>query len=260
MPELPEVENILQGVFPLVKDKRIQKVYPQVDKLSFLKEIEGETILTPYRYGKYLIFPLKSGRDIVFQFRMTGKLVIRKDITPLRHDLCIFEINGKYLSFNSIRKFATIEVFLFSPEKKNLGPDALSDRFTAAYLEETLSRSRMPIKTFLLNQKKIAGLGNIYVCEVLFAAGISPERISNTLTSREAEILQREIKAILKKAIAEGGTTFSDYRKADDTKGNYQTYLQVFKREGLPCFKCASPIKRIKQGGRSTFYCPKCQK
>ena len=260
MPELPEVENILQGILPIVKGQIIKKVEPLGEKFSFLKNFEGKKILEPYRYGKYLIFPLVTGEDLVFQFRMTGKLVIRDEKQLEKHDLCLFLIRDKWLVFNSVRKFATIEVFPFSQKRKTLGPDILGEKFTVRYFKEALFKSKMPLKTFLLDQKKLAGLGNIYVCEALFCAGISPRRIAKEVKEKEAHLLHECIINILKTSIAKGGTTFSDYRKADNTKGSYQNYLKVFKREGLPCFNCGETIKRIKQSGRSTFYCPRCQK
>lgn len=204
------------------------------------------------RRGKYIVFSLERG-FLVFHLRMTGRLIVGD--LPVDDARAVFRLEGGYLSFVDPRRLATLE---YARELHlDLGPEPLGD---LSWLPEALRKSRRPIKLWLLDQRKIAGIGNIYAAEILFQAGIDPRRPANSLTDEEIRRLQEAIPAVLEKAIRYRGTTFSDYRDPQGNPGEFQGLLQVYQRAGEPCYRCGTPIQRIELGGRGTYFCPRCQR
>ncbi len=207
------------------------------------------------RRGKYIIFKLDKG-FLVMHLRITGRLILGELRGP--ETRAILHFRGASLSFLDRRRMATAEfVEDISWLEARLGPEPLGD---LSWLPGALRESRRPIKVWLLDQKNIAGIGNIYASEVLFVAGIDPRRPANSLSEEEAVRLSRAIREVLAEAIAHRGTTFSDYRDSSGDPGGYQEFLRVYRRAGKPCKKCGTPIERIELGGRGTFFCPRCQR
>ncbi len=278
MPELPEVETIVRGLRePLVGrqftgvrvgwEKLIARPRPELAEgpsaEEFKRGLVGQRILGVKRRGKYLIFVLSGGGSLIAHLRMTGRLLIKSRGDELdKHDHLIFELDdGRELRFNNVRKLG--RVYLVDDENKivgKLGPEPLDDDFTPADFAALLSARRGMIKSLLLNQRFMAGVGNIYADEALFAACIHPERRADTLTVEEIEHLYGAIRQVLRQGIENGGTTLSAYRDAEGREGRNQEYLQVSRNTGQPCPRCGTPIKRTVVGGRGTYFCPRCQK
>lgn len=273
MPELPEVETIIRGLRQLIKGKNIIEVIIQEEKLieypepdQFKQELANKLIIDITRRGKYILFKLQSEKILVFHLRMTGKLLVkaRKEDYD-KYTYIIFKLEGEQdLRFISVRKFS--RVYLVDQNcleeagsLDNLGPEPLAKNFQPEDFQEKFQNRTAKIKSLLLKQDFIAGLGNIYADEALFRAGISPLRKANTLTDEEIEKLYYAIREILCLAIKYCGTTFSDYADASGEAGNFQNKLQVYQHEGEECPLCKSKIVREKISGRSSFYCPRCQ-
>lgn len=275
MPELPEVETVVKGLRPLVKDKiitgveiREQKMiaYPKNDITAFKQNLLSSKIKDVERRGKYIIFILDSDQNMVIHLRMTGKLLV-KEVEEFRdqHTHVIFKLNdGQEIRFNNVRKFG--RVYLIDkkhPEQAGslaeLGPEPLSSELSLADFKKLFKKRRAIIKSLLLNQHFIAGIGNIYADEILFRAGVKPERKADSLTTKEIARIYHSMREILEKGIIYGGTSFSDYVNAFGEKGSFQEELRVHQREGEECPTCAGRIKKIKISGRSTYFCPKCQ-
>ena len=286
MPELPEVETIVRGLRePLVGrqftgvrvgwENLVARPRPDGSTSSprrlaegpTVKEFErglvGQMILGLKRRGKYLVFALSGGGSLIIHLRMTGRLLIVNSDDELdKHDHLIFELDdGRELRFNNVRKLG--RVYLVDDEDEivgKLGPEPLDDDFTSADFAALLSARRGKIKPLLLNQRFMAGIGNIYADEALFAAHIHPERRADKLTSEEIVDLYRAIRQVLAQGIQNRGTTFSDYLDAEGKEGGNQEHLRVFRRAGQPCPRCGTPIERIVVGGRGTYFCPRCQR
>jgi formamidopyrimidine-DNA glycosylase len=205
-----------------------------------------------WRRGKYIVFALDRG-FLVFHLRMTGQLVLGEE--PAEGARAVFRLEGWVLSFLDRRRLATAEYM--EALDLELGPEPLGD---LSWLPAALRQSRRPIKLWLLDQRKIAGIGNIYVAEILFAAGIDPRRPAKSLRPEEVQRLVRAIPTILKRALEHRGTTFSDYRDAAGAPGEFQELLQVYQRAGEPCPRCGASVQRIELGGRGTYFCSRCQK
>ena len=189
----------------------------------------------------------------MFHLRMTGKLIVAE--FPAGEARVVFDLDKGYLSFLDRRRLATAD---YTPELRlALGPEPLGD---LSWLPEALKGSRRPIKLWLLDQKNIAGIGNIYAAEILFTAGIDPRRPANSLSPKEIQRLQSAIGEVLEKAIAHRGTTFSDYRDPLGNPGGFQDLLRVYRRAGEACPRCGAVIDRIEMGGRGTYFCPRCQR
>ena len=204
------------------------------------------------RRGKYIIFALDQG-FLVFHLRMTGQLVVGD--VPADGARLALRVDGRWLSFSDRRRLAMVE---YAPELRlELGPEPLGD---LSWLPGALKRSGRPIKVWLLDQKNIAGIGNIYAAEILFAARIDPRRPANSLSPEEVGRLKEAIREVLRKAIEYRGTTFSDYRDSAGKPGGFQDLLQVYQRAGEPCRRCGTLIERIELGGRGTYFCPGCQR
>lgn len=270
MPELPEVETVRRSLSELLPNRTIsavQVVKPQIVALGDMNELVGQAFAEFGRRGKYLIFTLSGGARMVVHLRMTGKLLFHaEELPPEKHDhirMC-FE-DGSELVYNDIRAFGRVwltdEAGLTQISGlATLGMEPIEPEFSAAYWHErTKGRSRLSVKAALLDQRIVAGLGNIYADEVLFRAGIHPERPVGTLTAEDDERLAAAMREILTEAIAMRGTTFRDYVDGNNQKGGYQNLLKVFQKNGEPCPVCGTPIERIRVGGRGTHFCPHCQ-
>jgi formamidopyrimidine-DNA glycosylase len=264
MPELPEVETIRRDIEPFVKKKAIRavkiirahNVLKGINERGIKRALEGQRIEKVERRGKYLIFKLVSGGCLIIHLGMTGKILKKPD----RFVKVEFKLsNGKSFYFSDIRMFGRISYSKTYPVWQ-LGPEPLTDDFTADRLGEIFKGRKTNIKSLLLDQKAIAGVGNIYASEALFLAGIDPKRKAGSLKQKEIQKLHKAIRQVLSEGIKHRGTSVSDYRDASGRRGGYQHRLRVYDREGQPCFKCKSPIKRIVVGQRGTYYCPKCQK
>lgn len=276
MPELPEVETVVKGLRPLVKDKVVTAVeireenmiaYPEDDIDGFKEALIGSKIIDVNRRGKYIIIELNKDKNMVIHLRMTGKLLV-KEVKEFKdkHTHVVFSLNdGQEIRFNNIRKFG--RVYLIDknhPEQAGglaeLGPEPLSDELSPADFKKLFANRRAIIKSLLLNQHFVAGIGNIYADEILFRSGIRPDRTADTLSELEKEKIYHNMREILKKGIIYGGTSFSDYVNAFGEKGSFQEELKVHQREGEKCYICGSEIEKIKVSGRSTYFCPQCQK
>jgi len=275
MPELPEVETVRRSLEEKISGLTITDVDIYLEKLikepasieAFKEIVIGKKIERLDRIGKYLLLRLSDDYVIVIHLRMTGQLLYAaqyEDVT--KHTHLIFHLDNNYhLRFVDIRQFGTIYL-LKGDELKTikglsaLGPEPLSKDFTAAFLGERLNKKTKKIKQVLLDQDVVAGLGNIYADEVLFEAGILPDRRANTLIEDEINRLYQSIVQIIKEAISHRGTSFRDYVDGDGEKGGHQEYLQVYRRTDQPCSRCQCHIKREKIAGRSSHFCPGCQK
>jgi formamidopyrimidine-DNA glycosylase len=269
MPELPEVETIVRGLRKPLVGRRFTGVRIGWENLvatpgveEFARGLIGQRILDVRRRGKYLVFALSSGRSLIIHLRMTGRLLLKDGGAKLdKHDHLIFELDdGRELRFNEMRKLG--RVYLVDNDDEvvgELGPEPLDGDFTLADFAVLLSTRRGKIKSLLLNQRFIAGVGNIYADEALFAASIHPERRADTLTSEEVERLYHAIRQVLRQGIENRGTTLTAYRDAEGREGSNQEHLRVFRRTGQPCPRCGTPIERTVVGGRGTYFCPKCQ-
>ena len=277
MPELPEVETIRRSLLLILKGKVIKKteIYNPVviesNNADELMDLKGAEITDIKRRGKYLLFELIRNDNLyimVAHMRMTGKLLFDneiRDIEKHEHVKFIFEDNSQ-LAFEDVRRFGRLWL-VKSDDIDNVGGlnslalEPLDEEFTVNYFKEKIKRKKKStVKGTLLDQHIVAGLGNIYVDEVLFAAGVHPERKVASLTEAEIESLVLAMKEILQIAIKNRGTSFRDYVDGNNEKGGMQNFLQVFLKEGLECPKCGEIIKRIKVTGRSSYYCPACQK
>lgn len=274
MPELPEVETVRRTLQPRLtglKFTNVQILLPKVIKTpdpdQFIEKIKNKKILKINRRGKYLLFHLSGGYTLLVHLRMTGSLVYcEKDEPPARHTHLIFHLNnGGRLRFADMRQFGRIwlvptgslgELAGF----KDLGIEPLDELFTREFLKKELRRRRTRIKPLLLDQTFIAGLGNIYTDEALHRARINPERPAATLTPREVAQLYHAIRDVLREGIENRGTTVRDFIGGDGRAGGYQELLRVYSREGKPCPHCGRKIVKKKVGGRSSYYCPACQK
>lgn len=271
MPELPEVQTIVNELKALLLGRKISACHIlrdsiiQGDKKQFRKLVENKSITKIDRQGKYIIFTLSSDLWIIGHLRMTGKFVVQPLASEQkRHDRVVFDLdNHQKLIFSDVRCFGTLEV-INDPEKhrglSHLGLDPWSKNLTGSTLKKRLDRRLIPIKTALLDQKIIAGLGNIYASEILFDAGINPMIPANALSGKKLTTLIQSMRKILSLALKYNGTSISDYRRVDEKQGLFQKFLKVYGKGDQKCKTCASTIEKIIQNQRSTFLCPTCQK
>lgn len=272
MPELPEVETIARKLRKTIVGKRIDEVCLSGKTLrrpvpaDFVSQLQGRTIRAVYRRGKYLIVEMEPRAFWLIHLGMSGRLLYSAGpIERPRHTHAAVRFaDGGELQYRDPRRFGLLDVheilgLAALPEIRCLGKDPLSSGFTSYWLWLELAQSRRDIKSFLLDQRKVAGLGNIYVCEAMFRARLHPMRRSNTVTRREAAGLTRAIREVLQAAIHHRGTSFSDFIDSDGKPGENQDFLHVFQREGEKCRRCAATIRRVRQGNRSTYFCPRCQ-
>lgn len=272
MPELPEVETVRRGLERLIVGRKIVSIDVRVSKMiktdltAFETDIIGQTFQSIGRRGKYLLLNLDR-QVIISHLRMEGKYLLFEDEVPEnKHFHTFFKLdNGSTLVYQDVRKFGTME--LLDKEEvadyfrqRKLGPEPTETDFDLATFAKQLKASKKVIKPYLLDQTLVVGLGNIYVDEALWAAKIHPERLSNSLKDAEIAALRDEIIRILQLGIAKGGSTIRTYKNALGENGSMQDFLQVYGKTGEPCPRCATPIEKIKVGGRGTHFCPACQK
>jgi formamidopyrimidine-DNA glycosylase len=274
MPEMPEIETIRRTLLPKVTGRRIENIdislprlikYPEL--LAFKAMLLNRTITGLKRQGKYLLFQLDNSLVMVVHLRMTGQLYYQEQESERKahtHLVLSFE-NGSLLLYTDIRTFGAFYLLPAAEMTRIsglslLGPEPLSPEFTLAYFEEIISGRKGKIKSLILNQNLIGGIGNIYADEALFLAGVDPERQGNNLNASEAELLYKAINKVIQDGIDHGGTTFRDYIDGEGNKGSHQNYLNVYGRYKEPCPNCQTPINRKKVAGRSSHYCPACQK
>ena len=288
MPELPEVETVRRGLAPAMEGARFARVEVRDRRLrwplakDFEKRITGTTVDGLGRRAKYLLADLSSGDVLMMHLGMSGSFRVGKDAKPgvyyheksksTTHDHVVFHMsNGATVTFNDPRRFGSMKLVKranieFEPLLRNLGPEPLGNAFDATMLAKACAGKKTSLKAALLDQRVVAGLGNIYVCEALFRANLSPKRQASTIADRDGKPNERAIalveaiKTVLKDAIEAGGSSLRDHRRTDGALGDFQHNFRVYDREGEPCPDCKRKIKRIVQTGRSTFYCPSCQK
>ncbi|WP_217620774.1 DNA-formamidopyrimidine glycosylase [Bacillus sp. GbtcB13] len=274
MPELPEVETVRRTLAGLVRGKTIDAVDVRWTKIikrpeepeEFARLLAGQTIQSIGRRGKFLLFHLDDC-VMVSHLRMEGKYGLHQNDEPLdKHVHVIFRFtDGSELRYRDVRKFGTMHLFKPGEELtelplRQLGPEPFSEEFTAGYLRERLKKTNRSVKTALLDQRTVVGLGNIYVDEALFRAGIHPETTANKLTKKQPVLLHEEIVQTLKEAVEAGGSTVRSYINSQGEIGMFQLKLFVYGRKDEPCKKCGSPIEKTVVGGRGTHFCIKCQK
>lgn len=277
MPELPEVETVMRGLSPVMLNNKIASVTLNRKDLripfnkSFKKDIAGQEVIALSRRAKYILIELNNQKLLAIHLGMSGRMTIlsKKDkYEPQKHDHVIFQMkDGARIIYNDPRRFGMI--FTLSETEleihksfSHLGPEPLSNNFSGAYLKEKLKNKQSAIKQAILDQTNVVGVGNIYACEALYMAGISPTKKCNAVSHAKYEELATTIREVLTKAIKAGGSTLKDFRHADGELGYFQHNFTVYDQEGQDCShsQCTAKIKRIVQGGRSTFYCTKCQK
>ncbi|MYL72278.1 DNA-formamidopyrimidine glycosylase [Halobacillus litoralis] len=273
MPELPEVETVRKTLSHLALGKEIEKVsifwgniikQPQ-DPKEFEQLLVGQTIQDIDRKGKFLIFHMDD-IALVSHLRMEGKFgVYEGTLERPKHTHVIFHFtDGTELRYNDVRKFGTMHAFPKGMELENkpliqLGPDPFNEAFTTDYFYERLKKTTRNMKAVLLDQSIVAGLGNIYVDEALYRAGIHPERIANTLTNAEVEKVREASISVILEAIEQGGTTIRSYLNSQGEIGMFQQKLRVYGKQDTECIQCGTPITKLKVSGRGTHICPHCQ-
>lgn len=293
MPELPEVETVRRGLEPAMDGARFAKVEVHRGDLrwplpkDFTQRLKGKTVTGLGRRAKYLLVDLSSGDVLVMHLGMSGSFHVFRENggatvgryyhergKHVAHDHVVFHMSsGAVVTFNDPRRFGSMKLVARSkldaePLLKGLGPEPLGNAFDAAMLASACRGKKTSLKAALLDQRVVAGLGNIYVCEALYRAHLSPKRMASTIAARtgepteRAELLVEGIKAVLNAAIKDGGSSLRDHRLTDGDLGMFQHHFQVYDREGQRCGTpgCRGTVKRIVQNGRSTFYCPTCQK
>lgn len=287
MPELPEVETVRRGLVPVMEGRLILAAEARRPDLrwplpaNLPERLAGARVLALRRRSKYILADLSTGETLLIHLGMSGRMVISAGTgralpgdfhhahpAPEKHDHVILDIEGGVrVSFNDARRFGAMDLMPSAtaethPLLASLGPEPLGNGFDEAYLVAALHGRKTPIKAALLDQRMVAGLGNIYVAEALFRAGIAPRRLAGRIAPARAASLVPVIRAVLLEAIEAGGSTLRDYRQADGDLGYFQHAFRVYGRAGQPCLKpgCGGTIQRIVQSGRSSFYCPVCQR
>lgn len=266
MPELPEVETIRRELSSL-EETTIEAVTVRDDKLvepnpNLPEIVDGWTIRELRRRGKYLLFLAGEG-FLLFSLRMTGNLAFEQ---PGDSDRCVeFELNdGRTLFFTTVRRFSRVHCFCTTDydsvdKLDRLGIEPLNGEFSAGWLEEAFSGRTAPVKSLLMNQQLIAGIGNIYASEICYEAGVRPDRSVSTLDRGDLEALVDVTPAVLEKAIASRGSSISDYARPDGDEGGFQDQFRVYGRRDESCYDCGTPLEFLEISGRSSFFCPNCQ-
>ena len=282
MPELPEVETVRRGLKPAMERQVIVQAdvnrpdlrWPFPDNMS--ERLTGKTVLRLRRRSKYVLADLSSGETLLIHLGMSGRMLISGDPlgqfvhehpAPEKHDHVVFHMsNRSRVTFNDPRRFGAMDLLDTATAEKHkllvaLGPEPLGNDFNESVLIAAFENKKSPVKSALLDQGIVCGLGNIYVCEALFRAGISPTRLAKDLTKPRVRSLVPIIRDVLSEAIEAGGSSLKDFRQADGELGYFQHSFDVYGREGEPCRAagCTNAIERIVQSGRSSFHCPTCQ-
>lgn len=272
MPEMPEVETVRRGLQAQVKGRKITHVEIRYQALitgpvdQFIEFTTGAVIEDIGRRAKFLLIHLNNGYTIISHLRMEGRYRISADPSAIdKHSHAIFTLdNGEKMIYNDVRKFGRMQLWptaelANNKSLKKLGPEPLSKEFTFDNLKPRILRHRKDIKTVLLDQSVMSGLGNIYVDEVLWKVKIHPETSANHLNDTEIQKIIDASNEEMKLAIKSGGSTVRSYIDSTGHKGNMQNNLKVYGKEGTPCPRCGTEIQKIKVGGRGTHFCPKCQ-
>jgi formamidopyrimidine-DNA glycosylase len=287
MPELPEVETVRAGLAPALTGARIVAVEQRRPDLrfpfpeQFAARLEGARIEGVNRRAKYLLLPLDRGEALISHLGMTGRFTVigeaeRRDLASFYHahridpahtHFVLETDRGARIEYNDPRRFGYVDLLGSDDLErhaffKGLGPEPLGNLFHADHLRSAFAGKKQNVKVTLLDQRVVAGLGNIYVCEALYRAGVSPKRAAGKIAPARLEPLTQAVRAVLAEAIEAGGSTLRDFAASDGALGYFQHRFEAYDREGKPCLKpgCGGTIARIVQGGRSTFYCPKHQR
>lgn len=278
MPELPEVETVRRGLLPAMEGRLIERAevnrpdlrWPFPERMA--ERLTGARVLALRRRSKYILADLSTGETLLIHLGMSGRMLVsglvlgeffHEHEAPQKHDHVVLHLEGgARVTFNDARRFGAMDLLPTATAEANpllaqIGPEPLGNGFSAPYLAARLAGRNTPIKTALLDQHLVAGLGNIYVCEVLYRAKIVPTRRAGDVL--DAGALVPIIREVLTEAIEAGGSSLKDYRQTDGELGYFQKAFAVYGREGQPCQTCATPIARLSQSGRSSFYCPSCQ-
>ena len=283
MPELPEVETVRTGLAPVMEGQVIARAevnrpdlrWPFPDGMA--DRLTGRRVTALRRRSKYILADLDSGETLLIHLGMSGRMLIsgaevggfyHDHPAPAKHDHVVLHMGqGARITFNDARRFGAMDLMPTDGQEdhwliRDLGPEPLGNSFDEDYLVARLKGRNTPIKSALLDQRLVAGLGNIYVCEVLFRAGIHPARKAGRTSAARVRSLVPLIRDVLTEAIAAGGSSLRDYRQADGELGYFQHGFQTYDREGAPCLTpdCTGRIRRIVQSGRSSFFCPTCQR
>jgi len=283
MPELPEVETIMRGISPFMEGATIKKIklnradlrwpFPE----NFASRLKEAKVLNLKRRSKYILVDLSTGETLLIHLGMSGKILVSgskigkyfyESSKVSNHNHVIFELNdGTIITYNDPRRFGAMDLAETDDLKNHkflekLGPEPLGNNFNSDYLKTKLSKKESPIKNVLLNQSVIAGLGNIYVCEALFMSGILPMKKASKISKNKCEELVQNIRTVLTSAIDAGGSSLKDFTDIQGNLGYFQFEFHVYGRENEYCKikNCGHKIKRISQSGRSSFYCPSCQR
>lgn len=270
MPELPEVETTRRGIQPYIDQQQVEQVLVRQAKLRWpvpneIQHMIGQTVESVTRRGKYILLETATGTALI-HLGMSGSLrVVEKDTPAEKHDhVDIVLATGKAIRLRDPRRFGAVLWTTANPLKhkliRSLGPEPLTDDFNADYLYQASRGRSMSIKQFIMNGHIVVGVGNIYACESLFSSNISPKWAAGKVSKARYQKLVVEIKAVLAKAIEQGGTTLQDFVQVEGSPGYFKQQLNVYGRAGEACFTCDTPIKQITQGQRSTFYCARCQR
>ncbi len=276
MPELPEVELVAQSLDKLVSKRRIiaaellrERLAPENPPAEFAERLENSTINFVHRRGKHILFDLSSKDTLITHLRMSGRfmlLPVERDLPKFAHAVFYFEDETR-LVFQDQRHFGLMKIvetanLSETKEIKKLAPEPFSDEFNLEYFRAVLKTSKRNLKEFLLDQTKVLGLGNIYVSEALFLAKIHPQTQADKVPPRKSAVLFEKIREVLRESIAHGSTLNVNPENIDGSYygGGYEDRWRVYDRENQTCVNCETPIARLKQGGRSSYFCPKCQK
>jgi formamidopyrimidine-DNA glycosylase len=271
MPELPEVETTVRGLARYLEGERLVRVTPRRADLrrpfppDLVQALTGAAVTGLSRRAKYGLIHVDRGATMVFHLGMSGRWRIEPEELGA-HDHLVLETGaGHTMALCDPRRFGSVDLVATDaldawPAFAALGPEPLGEALTPVHLKNALAGRSAAIKTMLLDQRIIAGLGNIYVCEALFRAGISPIKAAGKVSGPALERLVPEIKAVIAEAIEAGGSTLRDYAQPDGELGYFSKRFEVYDREGQECTRCGAPVKRLVQGGRSTWHCVKCQK
>jgi formamidopyrimidine-DNA glycosylase len=280
LPELPEVETVRRGLEPVLVGHGIARAdvrrpdlrWPFPDRLA--ERLQGARVETLGRRSKYLLAALDSGETLIVHLGMSGRILVsgaqvgafhHPHPAPEKHDHLVLDLDGgARVTLNDARRFGAVDLWPSASVEEHrllagLGPEPLGNRFDGGRLAERMAKRVTPVKAVLLDQRVVAGLGNIYVCEALWRARVSPLRLARDVTAAEAEAIVAAVRAVLLDALEAGGSSLRDYRRADGELGYFQHSFAVYGREGEPCRRCGAAITRAVQAGRSSFFCPGCQ-
>lgn len=276
MPELPEVELVAAALNKLVKNRKIvaaellrERLAPETTPEQFAAKLKNAAINFVHRRGKHILFDLNNGQTLIAHLRMSGRFMLlppERELPKYTHAIFYFADEAR-LIFQDQRHFGLMKIVetknLFdAKELKKLAPEPFSDDFSLRYFRATLKTSKKSLKEFLLDQTKVLGLGNIYASETMFLAKVNPRLLANKVSAKKSAVLYEKIREVLAESIAHGSTLNVNPENIDGSYygGGYENHWRVYDCEKEPCVNCEKPIERITQGGRSTYFCPRCQK